>query len=183
MCVHRFSHRHDVHALHPHSRPTLQNKYAHSTLQSLNASQPYSSPAALPVYLHGLTGTAQILSVGDTGVDTDHCFFADPTTPISYAPTTPNFNHRKVVYYDARSGDQADDSDGHGTHVAGSMAGAAQSNDPTKQAAVAWLKEYDGMAPTAKLAIWDFKRVGKNEVRVVVGGEGGTRLQMRISPN
>ncbi len=44
---------------------------------------------ATPIWDMGITGEDQIVGVGDSGLDTDHCFFDDPGEP--FGP-----NHRKV---------------------------------------------------------------------------------------
>jgi hypothetical protein len=56
----------------------------------------------------------QIVGVGDTGIDWDNCYFADPNVAVPF--NTVNKNHRKIVMYKVY-GDQTDHVGGHGTHV------------------------------------------------------------------
>ncbi|HLF07234.1 MAG TPA: S8 family serine peptidase, partial [Thermoplasmata archaeon] len=68
-----------------------------------------------PVWDKGLHGEGQVVGYGDTGLDYDHIFFRDPTNPIGPS-------HRKVVGYKQWAANPGDTM-GHGTHVAGSIAG------------------------------------------------------------
>lgn len=85
----------------------------------------------------GLDGQGEIVSVGDTGLDTDSCFFFDEFTNISFFRDARNATlsnaHRKVAGYWALV-DGLDATDGHGTHVSGSVAGffegPAQCDEP-----------------------------------------------------
>ena len=52
--------------------------------------------------------------MGDTGIDTNSCFFHDPLVTIPY--DTVNMNHRKIVQY-RTLGDSVDVVGGHGSHV------------------------------------------------------------------
>ena len=74
--------------------------------------------------------------MGDTGIDVNHCFFADTSvtfpnnvthTDNENVPYYINGNARKIVYYRAIA-DFAD-GHGHGTHCAGSMVGAYQTGE------------------------------------------------------
>jgi subtilisin family serine protease len=97
-----------------------------------------------PLSAAGLDGTDQIVGVGDTGIDADSCFFADVTSAVPFRSV--NYLHRKIVAYwpDA---DSADTVEGHGTHVAGSIAGEAPAGSA--------LARFNGIAPKAKLAFTD----------------------------
>jgi hypothetical protein len=68
-----------------------------------------------PVWAKGLHGEGQVVGYADTGLDYDHIFFRDPTNPIGP-------NHRKVIGYKKWASNDGD-TNGHGTHVAGSIAG------------------------------------------------------------
>jgi hypothetical protein len=60
-----------------------------------------------------------------------------------------SFAHRKIAhYFEFMDGT---DRDGHGTHCAGTTAGSTDAAQP----GVAALAKYQGMAPQARLAIWD----------------------------
>jgi len=112
---------------------------------------------ATPVFAAGIHGEGQVVGIIDTGLDYDMCYFRDPAGPPPTnvaGATASDPTRRKVVAYDfLYAGDdpannRAYDNHGHGTHVAGSVAGDNLTNlivhDPG-----------DGMAPAAKLVIQD----------------------------
>jgi subtilisin family serine protease len=111
-----------------------------------------------PVFNNGIHGDGQVVAVLDTGIDVDHCFFWDEIhglPPVNDDTTTSvDTNQRKVVATnflwsaDWPSPGAADwDDQGHGTHVAGSVAGDADNFGVHDG--------FDGMAPAAKLVIQD----------------------------
>jgi hypothetical protein len=115
-------------------------------------------PGATPVFAAGLRGQGQIVGIMDTGIDIDMCFFADsdlgdpPSNGDSGTDTDPA--QRKVVavdfYWDQdwpSPGPLDWDDQGHGTHVAGSVAG--------DDGADGVHSGNDGMAPAAQLVIQD----------------------------
>lgn len=118
-----------------------------------------SAGETTPIHAAGLLGEGQIVGVFDTGVDADMCFFRDdalgrPPAHAGLGPGTPDPGQRKVLIVDflwnqddpASPGDW--DDHGHGSHVAGSVAG-----DDLAQPG---LRDHgDGMAPAAKLVIQD----------------------------
>ncbi len=77
---------------------------------------------ALPIWDHNIKGQKQLVTVMDTGVDDASCWFVDPLgNPIGP-------NHIVLRQYTDEGGDLIDDQTcGHGTHVAGTVAG-----DPTR---------------------------------------------------
>lgn len=103
-----------------------------------------------------LDGTGQIIGVCDTGVDMSSCYFSDPNVAPPYSsPDSPITvaNHRKLVQY-LTFLDNSDDVGGHGTHVAGSVAGQSLFNYGD-------FIKYNGMAVNAKIAFFD---IGDNNV-------------------
>ncbi|RYG70070.1 hypothetical protein EON64_01190, partial [archaeon] len=106
-----------------------------------------------PYTAMGLNGTGQVIGVSDTGIDEHSCFFRDlehgrvPRSTVQ-APVT-DLKFRKVVQYINYSGSGGDYSDGHGSHVSGTLAGACY--DPTDSTHEA----YKGMASAAQLAFFD----------------------------
>jgi hypothetical protein len=95
-----------------------------------------------PLWDHGLHGEDQIITVMDSGLDYNSCWFRDPGK-------TPGPTHRKVVDY-ALFGGQAYDGcgTGHGTHVCGTLAGNQTYVNPGQTAA-------NGLAYEAKLTLQD----------------------------
>lgn len=122
------SHQPLVHWVQEKQEITVRNSHATKAMQSVDAS-------SRVVWNHGITGTGQVVGVADTGIDYDSCYFQDTQMPIpprcsgtGYVMTAGciNQNHRKIVTYRKfLASDYTDYSGGHGTHVAGSVAGAA----------------------------------------------------------
>lgn len=108
---------------------------------------------------HGIRGEGQVVGCADSGLDVDHCFFADPSQPAFSAGSQKNPNHRKVLAYFAFKGaDYTDDVGGHGTHVVGSIAGnAKQPANPTEERVIG---ESNGAAPEAKVVFHDIGVTG-----------------------
>jgi len=112
----------------------------------------------------GLTGSGQIIGVSDTGLDMSSCYFYDPNVSAPYCdvPNTSGsgaiilptgclkLSHRKVVQYVRQNGitDYADDKSGHGTHVAGTVAGQSILNYGD-------FVKYNGMSASAKISFYD----------------------------
>ncbi len=142
----------------------LFNDRARWVLQSWNA-----VTLATPVHDRGISGTGQIVTVADSGIDYDHAAFKDPNRP------TPGAGHRKVTdYYVPPNTLHADGTPGgddhdngtfnHGTHVSGTVAGDAgvwhlYDGDPTLDN---WfLGPHDGQAFDAALNVQDISDDGR----------------------
>lgn len=112
----------------------------------------------------GITGAGQIIHIGDSGLDMEHCFFSDNeqspfkkwqsgTPPLGEVICTNDFNARKVVQY-VTFGDDRDSNpaqSGHGTHVSGTLAGYPDESN----AMDAEIERFSGVAPDAKIAFFD----------------------------
>ena len=128
-------------------RVELFNFRARSIQQSAQAS---SASSAAPYTALGLTGTGQIITIADTGVDTSSCYFADPSkgavppTPLTSAAF--DLSYRKVVQYNFNGcGDQGDEYAGHGTHVSGTAVGKHSDSDPSSH----FISSHDGHIDSA----------------------------------
>ncbi|MEM7352559.1 MAG: S8 family serine peptidase, partial [Acidobacteriota bacterium] len=114
-----------------------------------------------PVFDQGIFGEGQIVGVLDTGIDADMCYFRDGT--LGLPPQNPcnggtvvDLNQRKVIAVDFLWGNECAggignnewDTQDHGTHVAGTVAGDNLANPLTHDPG-------DGMAPGAKLVVQD----------------------------
>lgn len=115
--------------------------------------------ATTPISDRGLLGEGQVVGVLDTGIDADMCFFRDPVTGlpptnVGFGVGTPSATHRKVRIVDFLWGTESPsnpahwDTQGHGTHVAGTVAGDNLAHTGARD-------PFDGMAPQAKLVIQD----------------------------
>jgi hypothetical protein len=89
-----------------------------------------------------LTGEGEVVIVRDSGVDSLHPFFYDADHPSDFSPT-----HRKF-YGVTNAADLLDNEGGHGTHVAGTIAGECVDAD-------SGISFYRGVAPKSKLHVVD----------------------------
>merc|ERR1711939_615104 len=93
----------------------------------------------------GVTGKGVVVGVADTGLDERSCFFDNHDGSLvarsSYGSYVTDHSKRKVVQYVAYA--DGSDTDGHGTHVCGTIAGKNNTGP------------YNGVAPEAKPAFYD----------------------------
>jgi subtilisin family serine protease len=114
-----------------------------------------------PIFSQGIFGEGQTVAIIDTGIDADACYFRDtarglPPTNLCNGGTTVNTGQRKVIAVDFLSSSECSggigstewDTQNHGTHVAGTVAGDNFAHLLTHDGG-------DGMAPGAKLVIQD----------------------------
>eukprot|EP00804_Cyclotella_cryptica_P001480 CCRYP_003711-RB/>CCRYP_003711-RB protein AED:0.06 eAED:0.06 QI:416/1/1/1/1/1/7/71/879 len=99
-----------------------------------------------PFFDVGLDGEGQIVTVSDTGIDPNNCYFWDVTQGRGEEF---NLLNRKVVQYIPFENED-DYYLGHGTHVAGTVAGKRATDGLNESDGAA-----DGIAPGAKLAFAD----------------------------
>ena len=104
-----------------------------------------------PWFDMGLSGQGQIVSISDSGLDVDNCYFNDNSGSVT-ADTegTVDLSRRKVVQYYAFA-DDTDTELGHGTHTAGTLAGRKEDGPGYA----------DGIARDAKIAFFDLGKEGK----------------------
>lgn len=120
-----------------------------------------SAGMTTPVFAHGIFGEGQTVAIIDTGIDADMCFFRDsarglPPVNACNGGTLADAAQRKVVAVDFLTASECSggiaatewDTQNHGTHVAGTVAGDNFAHLLTHDTA-------DGMAPGAKLVIQD----------------------------
>lgn len=101
-----------------------------------------------PFWDTDLTGKDQIIQVSDSGLDTNHCSFWD-ASPGELRDGTHQPDRRKVVKYEDYR-DDSDYSDGHGTHVVGSILGHKAKDGVNESNGLV-----DGMAKDAKVSFFD----------------------------
>lgn len=121
-------------------------------------------PSLYPIWQQGLRGERQLISVGDTGIHPNSCFFSPQfsrdavqstirsgasgscsiSPRLNFSATSP---HPKVhAYLRYTSTDFSDVAGGHGTHVCGSASGSSSNSE---------LATFNGMAPSSKLVFID----------------------------
>lgn len=96
---------------------------------------------------HGLNGSKIVVGISDTGIDFTHPAFDDSGN----ASSGPHLDGRIVAYF--RYGAAYGDSDGHGTHTAGSIAGDGDLSNTSTPAGDTY--QFRGMAPAASLAVME----------------------------
>ena len=111
----------------PHQEFRVFNNDGVSTTQSGTAGfngGRADTAGTTPIWEMGLHGEGEIIGVGDSGLDTGHCFFEEATGGAA-ADQTYGPNHRKVVAYRAYADGVATGTSDHGTHVVGSILGSS----------------------------------------------------------
>lgn len=124
------------------SKIRLNNKYSSDfVLSGINEHSKTSQFRAL--HSIGLDGAGQVVTITDTGIDIYHPFFHDKNFSVPINKT--DFRHRKIVRFDSLH-NFTDYENGHGTHIAGTVAGNTQNeNCPIDQ--------FGGIATGSKLYI------------------------------
>lgn len=118
----------------------------------------------IPFSYAGLLGDGQVVAVADTGIDETNCYFIDPSgqvprSPIQQPVTVPSF--RKVITYAGVEGcDFIDQVDGHGTHVAGTIAGDIIDSQLQTNG------QFNGVAPNCKLVVLDLSSDGGESLTI-----------------
>ena len=117
-------------------------------------------------------GAGEVVGVSDSGVDVQHCHFHDPERAPPLDSVDPL--HRKIVHYVGESvgGDFLDDQIGHGTHVAGTIAGLPFEDDGGLVSPQP--RNDSGVCPDCKLVFLDMDRVATSD------GYGGAYFSTQI---
>ena len=125
------------------------NLYAQSaTALNINDDPSNINPSIVtPFHFNGIKGQNQIVGVGDSGLDVNHCYFSDSNetfVPLT-GQTVESLTHRKVIQY-VGDRDGGFRTNSHGTHVAGSVGGIPELPTTTI---------HNGVATDAKIAFFD----------------------------
>jgi subtilisin family serine protease len=165
----------DVLGVHPNVpiQPSLDH-----AIDYVRAQQLYGNPARLTGFdslnTGGLEGDGVYVAVIDTGVDWTHEMFgADPTPPqFGAAPSTALATNRKVVYYLNLTAGAVGDDFGHGTHVAGDIAGyKGFAPGPDHIPGTADDIAVHGVAPQAKIMAYKaLSAVGQGLIASIIAG-------------
>ncbi|MEZ5454744.1 MAG: S8 family serine peptidase [Lysobacteraceae bacterium] len=165
----------DVRWIAPRLRDALANNNAVGPMQNNTAStNPTGNGAWTPIFNRGLTGSGQVVSISDSGLDRNEDWFVDidfgagvqrfitpaeTTVPPALGTTHPN---AKVYAYWVQPGATGYDNNQtcpggnptgfHGTHVNGTVAGDRLS---TTTPSIAARDSGDGMAPGAQILFQD----------------------------
>lgn len=161
----------DVAWIEPYDPPRLHNNDAIGPVQSNAAtSLAGTSCTTCTIFGHGITGTGQIVTVADSGNDSDMCFFrkssaagdvtdSEATTPPAVGTLSPG---KKIIGYWVQPGATSYDNNAvcgssstswHGTHTSGTAVGDNFANLST--AGAPGIDAGDGMAPNAQLLFQD----------------------------
>lgn len=140
------SKRSEVYAIDLAIMVEMKNYFAQGLIQSFARNDP-AAKGARPIWARGLKGEGITTQIVDTGLDYGHCYFYDEVN------TTIGPSNRKVVFYEHVGGAaKRGDVEGHGTHVAASLAGGGTGASYTSDLTL--MEQYVGMAPEAKIAFW-----------------------------
>lgn len=158
------AHDPQVHSVNLDHQYRIRNQFSRAVIQQGIDVLPQTRTwdVSSPFYQNGLKGDGQIVGTADTGLDYRNSLFADniatrPNAPpfrnwirdpfISDMISDADLQRRKIVQYVTYQ--DGTDYDGHGTHVAGSIAGYPVNDS------VLFLKSFSGQAPNAKIAFFD----------------------------
>ena len=78
-----------------------------------------------------MNGRNVVVGVGDSGVDVKSTYFYDPNNAVKKAASGSG-SHRKIKLYVPLFGNDEAETDGHGTHMCGTIAGKAHYSDSSQ---------------------------------------------------
>jgi hypothetical protein len=158
----------DVLFVEARERFRLHNQYATAVTQNGTLADPTElSPDTRVLYRNGLSGAGQVVGVGDSGLDMRSCFFYE----AGLALPEDNANNlyptaAKVVQYVSFADNVEGDFGGHGTHVAGTVAGFGGASSTVTQGTSDEMDSYRGVAFNAKIAFFDMGNPGSGGLAV-----------------
>ncbi|KAL0488649.1 serine protease/ABC transporter B family protein tagC [Acrasis kona] len=131
----------------------LSDAYKNILIESAHHGQPIGQPSLDDVqemWRRGLDGSGEVIGVGDTGLDYNNCAVFDNSSQVPFyhklPKIVPDSKHRKIQSYFCYA-DDYDLKDGHGTHVATSLVGNVDAQNP--------MSAFNGIAKNAKVAFLD----------------------------
>lgn len=125
----------------------FHNRWAGGMTQHFGPPRMTSDGFQSPKYLkeHNISGQGQVVTIVDGGLDVTNSYFYDYSNSFEFDQL--NNNHRKMIYYDSYGNNHDSKNDGHGTHVAGTVAGRSSCGNSNSL--------YDGVAPDARIHFID----------------------------
>lgn len=145
-------------------KPSLHVRYLRSYAHSSHTDYQIDSPAPYSIRSilneRGIDGSGQTAAIADTGIDPSLCWFRDIGTRL-YVDNT-QLDHRKIMAYMPYA-DSVDEDGGHGTFLAGIVAGKTFCEDPFAELCSG--EFYDGVAPEARLFVQDIFK--QNSSRII----------------